>query len=148
MKTTKQRTGERVRLTEQEMKARDWRRLSTDIRNTLPVLALPGEPLFNESDWALRGYAWLSGCLRLDGSPITGNDGKPRRAMWRRLANGPYHVGVFTIIRDGRWGIAFILDPDYATQRRVRRRRSVGGFDAAFERDFKRRSRAANGTRA
>lgn len=104
MKTTGQRTGEGLRLTEREMKARDWRQLSGDIRKALPDMVLPGEPLFNESDWALQGYAWLSGCLKLDGSPITGRDGSCRRSMWRRLADGPYRVGMFTIVRDGRWG--------------------------------------------
>ena len=127
------------------MRARDWRQLSSALSNTLPDIALPGEPLFNRADWDLRCYAWLGGCLKLDGSPCTGTDGRPRRAVWRRLANESYRAGVFTIARDGRWGIVFILDPIYAIQRKVRRhrRRLVGGLDAAFESDFRRREAVA-----
>jgi hypothetical protein len=142
MTATNHRVSE-LRLKPHEMKARDWRSLSAALEATLPPLVFPGEPLFNESNWALRCYAWLRGCVKLDGSPSTGKERKYRSSVWQRLANGPYRAGGFTITRDGRWGIVFILDPTYAIKRRVRRRkRLAGGLDAAFEQDFGRRSNA------
>jgi hypothetical protein len=122
-----------TRLTVPEMRARDWSLLS---RN-LPVPVFPGEPRFDEFQWALR---WLQGCLKRDGSPS--HDGnKHLRRIWRGLDGGPYRAGVFTIERAGRWGIVFVLDSVYAEERKIRRtRRSrFTGLDAAFERDFNRR---------
>jgi hypothetical protein len=145
MKTINQRTG--IRLTARAMENRDWRLLSLGLPAPVfpyadsPATRWSGEPRFSEFQWALWRLTWSKGLPSADGD-------KFQREIWRGLAGGPYRAGVFSVERAGRWGIVFVVDATARSVRRHRRGRAVTGFDAAFERDFERRSRAANGTRA
>jgi hypothetical protein len=125
-----------TRLTVGEMRARDWSLLS----KSLPVPIFPSEPRFDEFQWALRWFAGVQGFIKRDGLPSPEGN-KHLRRIWSGLSSGPYRAGVFTVERAGRWEIAFVLDPEYAEERKIRRvrRRRFTGLDAAFEADFDRR---------
>ena len=130
-----------TRLTVSAMRARDWSLLY----RSLPVPVFPGEPRFDEFQWALR---CLQSCLKRDGEP-SHDCNKHLRRIWRGLDGGPYRAGVFTIERAGRWGIVFVLDSACAEERKIRRsrRNRFTGLDAAFERDFERRRALVSGAR-
>jgi len=111
------------------MRRRDWRILGE---------SLPDLDECDELRRALTFLAWGDGWK--SGKPY----GNCLRRAWRGLAGGSVQVGPFRVERFGRWGIAFTLDPQYASERaarRHRRRTNLVGLDAAFERDFKRRAK-------
>ena len=135
MKTT---NHQAVRLTSRDMKARDFRRLSAALSGVLPEF-----DAHNKFERALTGFVWCEGFKKLNGE-MSEEGRKPLRQIWRGLADGPFHASPFHLERSGRWGVVFVISPEYAAERAPRRRRrsNLDALSRAFENDFRRRSRA------
>lgn len=103
------------RLTLCEMRPRDWRLFD----DSLP--RLPDCNAFQQDlRWFSAGRGW---CTR-DGAPSGESGRNYHRRVLEGIASGPYQAGPFRVVRSGD-GIAFIITPQYAEQRRIRRRRAA-----------------------
>jgi len=135
------RRTERPCLEIDDMRPRDWRRLS----DSLPRGGFEHEAI-HKFLGAVTWFSAMDGYLLHKTRQPYGEHRVLYRRIWKGLANRPYRAGPFRLERVGRWDFAFFVTAAYAEERRIkrrtRRRRIVlgrGGFDSAFEVDFQRR---------